>query len=69
LFLSGFVKDTVARGISKFLPKLLWDKKCFQIFEKEGVHITPNLFYYPIPDTTTLNDDLWKKESELSGWT
>jgi len=49
------------------LPKLLWYKKCFQIFEKEGVHITPNLFYYPIPDTTTLNDDLWKKESELVG--
>lgn len=57
----------MAKGISKMLPKLAWDKECFRIFEKAGFHITPNLFYYPIPDTRTLKDDLWKNESELIG--
>jgi hypothetical protein len=67
LSLSRFFKDITAKGISKILPKLVWDKKCFQIFEKAGIHMTPNLFYFPIPDTRSLNDDLWKTESELVG--
>ncbi len=65
--MSRVLKDIAARGISKFLPKLVWDKNCFQIFERAGFHITPNLFYYPIPDTDTLSDDLWERESELTG--
>jgi hypothetical protein len=42
-------------------------KKSFPIGQRMGIHITPNHFYYPIPDTRTLKDDLWQKQSELDG--
>jgi predicted O-methyltransferase YrrM len=32
-----------------------------------GVHITPNHFYEPIPDTRTLKDGLWSEHSEMVG--
>lgn len=31
-----------------------------------GFHITPNNFYQPVPDTRTLKDDLWYKQSDLT---
>jgi hypothetical protein len=49
------------------LPKLAWDNECFRIFEKAGFHVTPNLFYYPIPDTTALKSEIWTTESDLVG--
>ena len=67
MFLSKYVKEGLARGISKVLPKLAWDKKCYRIFEEAGFHITPNHFYYPIPDSRSLTDALWEKESDLVG--
>jgi hypothetical protein len=67
LFLSRHLKNITARSTSKILNKLVWDKKCFQIFEQSGIHVTPNSFYYSIPDTRNLDDDLWGKESELVG--
>lgn len=42
-------------------------KKLFPLWEKLGFHITRNHFYEPIPDTRTLKDDLWEKQSELVG--
>jgi hypothetical protein len=65
--LSGAIKDNIAKAICKVLPKLGYDNKCYRIFEKAGFHITPNHFYSPIPDSNTLTDELWKKESELVG--
>lgn len=42
-------------------------KKLFPFCQKLGFHIVPNHFYYPIPDTWELKDDLWSKHSELVG--
>jgi len=42
-------------------------KKTFPLWQKLGLHITANHFYEPIPDTSTLNDNLWLKCSELVG--
>lgn len=42
-------------------------RKTFPFWQKLGLHITPNHFYEPIPDTSTLNDNLWLKNSELVG--
>jgi hypothetical protein len=50
-----------------FPSRVAKDKKYFRLWEKKGFHITPVHFYEPIPDTTTLKDDLWKKQSELVG--
>ena len=42
-------------------------KKSFPFWQKLGFHITPNHYYQPIPDTRTLKDNLWQKQSELVG--
>lgn len=44
----------------------LW-KKSFPFWQKLGFYIIPNHYYFPIPDTTTLKDNLWQKEYELVG--
>ncbi len=40
-------------------------KKTFPLWQKLGFHITPNNYEQPIPDTRTLKDDLWQKQSCL----
>lgn len=42
-------------------------KKLFPLWQSLGFHVTRNHFYQPIPDTRTLKDDLWQKQSELVG--
>ena len=39
----------------------------FRIFEQYGVHVTPVDFYQPIPNTRTLDEELWQQRSELVG--
>ena len=39
----------------------------FGVWESIGLHITVNDFYQPIPDTRTLKDELWLRESQLVG--
>lgn len=45
----------------------LFFKKLFTFWQHLGFHIIRNHFYEPIPDTRTLNDELWKRHSELVG--
>ncbi len=65
--MSRVLKNNVTKAICKVLPKLAFDKECYRIFERAGFHITPNHFYSPIPDSSTLTDELWEKESGLVG--
>lgn len=54
--------------VSLLLPvKIMRNKKFFHLWEKKGYHVTPKHFYEPIPDTSTLKDDLWLKPSDLIG--
>lgn len=39
----------------------------FSLLQRLGLHITPNSYYQPIPDTRELEDKLWQRESELVG--
>jgi len=39
----------------------------FRLLERLGVHVTPNHFHFPIPDTSRLNDSTWAHPSELPG--
>lgn len=39
----------------------------FPYWQKLGFHITPNHYYWPIPDTRKLRDVLWEKKSDLIG--
>jgi hypothetical protein len=42
-------------------------RKSFPLFERFGFHVSLNHFYEPIPDTRTLKDELWLKQSSLVG--
>ena len=46
---------------------LLNDRSLFPIYESLGLHITPNHFYQPIPDTRTLTAELFRRRSALAG--
>ena len=39
----------------------------FALWEKLGVHVLPNHFYTPIPNTRALTDELWEQPSEMVG--
>jgi hypothetical protein len=39
----------------------------FRLWEENGFHLTPVHFYLPIPDTRTLGDGVFERESELPG--
>lgn len=62
------INDLLAKIISIILPaKLMKNKRYFRLWENKNYHITPVHFYEPVPDTRTLDDDLWLKRSELIG--
>jgi predicted O-methyltransferase YrrM len=42
-------------------------RKSFPFFQKLGVHVLPNHFYNPIPDTRDLTDEFFARRSELVG--
>jgi hypothetical protein len=41
--------------------------KRFEFWQQRGLHVVPNHFYQPIPDTSVLSDQLWERRSELVG--
>lgn len=41
--------------------------RTFPVAQAAGVHITPNHFYGPVPDTRELTDRLWERPSEAVG--
>ena len=42
-------------------------KAIFRVCEKIGFHVTPVFYESPIPDTRTLNEIIWKKETKMVG--
>ncbi len=42
-------------------------KAVYLFFERLGVHITPSHYYMPIPNSRELRDDLWDKQTEMTG--
>jgi hypothetical protein len=67
---SGEDLDETARLLTQILPVFLSEPnaaKYFRLFEEHGFHLTPVHFYQPIPDTRTLAEDLWTRESEMPG--
>jgi len=59
-------KKIIVNTVSFIISRIDY-KQYFRFFENKGFHVTPVNYYQPIPDTTTLKDDLWKKQSELVG--
>jgi hypothetical protein len=42
-------------------------RRSFKVWETLGIHITPNYFESPIPDTRCLPVETWSKKSNLTG--
>ena len=42
-------------------------RRSFSIWETLGLHITPNYFESPIPDTRRLKKEIWSRRSSLTG--
>lgn len=42
-------------------------RQSFPFWQRLGVHVVPNHFYQPIPDTRELSDKIWQTESKLVG--
>jgi hypothetical protein len=74
------LSDEVRRGtidmtelshfIAAVIPICLNDTKArelFQDWEQHGFHVTPVHFYQPIPDTQSLQEELWNRPSGLAG--
>lgn len=49
------------------LYRMLLSDRVFLFCQKHGLHITPNHYYQPIPDTARLEDHLWSGRSSLPG--
>ncbi|MHB8895307.1 MAG: glycosyltransferase [Candidatus Geothermincolia bacterium] len=41
--------------------------RAFTLLERFGVHVTPVNYYFPVPDTRALDDDLWAADSAMPG--
>jgi len=62
--------DEIALLLAITIPKYLTEvnyTKYFTLWESHGFHITRNHFHEPIPDTRSLRDETWERESELVG--
>jgi hypothetical protein len=56
--------------IGPLLRKLTFEptfQNAFRLLEQHGVHLTPVHFYQPIPDTRTLTDEFFARESAMAG--
>lgn len=42
-------------------------ERSFDFWQSLGVHVTQNHFYKPVPDTSHLPEELWKRRSEMIG--
>jgi len=55
--------------IRRSLERVLFSRRAFDLFQRLGIHVTPNHFYSPVPDTRELEGraGLWEEESEMPG--
>ena len=61
------VDAMLSRLYGILLNRIILTRSMFMLCQRYGFHITPNHFYQPVPDTSELKDDLWRKHSELIG--
>jgi hypothetical protein len=51
--------------VQEIVKQLL--RKSFVVWERLGIHVTPDYFESPIADTRCLNEEIWSKRSNLTG--
>ena len=61
----GLAQSVIPALRQLFKPEVR--EAAFRTLEQYGFHVTPVDFYQPIPDTRTLDEELWQHTSELVG--
>ncbi|MEM8946245.1 MAG: class I SAM-dependent methyltransferase [Planctomycetota bacterium] len=61
------LRDAAASLILRLPRGALLDRKYFKRYQRRGIHIVPNDFYYPVPDTDSLDERVWTEPSEMRG--
>jgi predicted O-methyltransferase YrrM len=56
---------TIFGGLQRWIADRLINS--FSFWQERGVHVIPNRFDQPVPDTRTLKPDLWQRPSQLVG--
>lgn len=60
------ILEAVGRALAPAMSKLFLRRGgLFESFQKQGVHVVPNHFYSPVPDTRTINPKLFDEPSHL----
>jgi hypothetical protein len=62
--------DKIAALVAEIMPSVLKSAefgKYFRFWESAGFHVTPVHFYSPIPKTADLPDEIWARETALTG--
>src|SRR5882672_5756302 len=52
---------------SKYFLRPLSDPTKFEFFQSKGIHVVPNHFYFPIPDTAKFHADFFNKQFDWEG--
>jgi hypothetical protein len=61
-------RDLIAHLVARSVPpEIFRDKRYFRLWQSRGYHVTRVHFYEPIPDTTTLKEELWEHPSAMVG--
>lgn len=65
------IKQAITDLLSSFVRRLpvgvLLNRKYFEKYQNRGVHIVPNSFYFPIPDTTDIAESVFNTPSAMVG--
>ncbi|MGB8222036.1 MAG: class I SAM-dependent methyltransferase [Polyangiales bacterium] len=60
--------DATVQLLAAGLPKrIMTSRRHHFVWEKAGYHVTPSHFYWPIPDSRDISEDLWELPSEMPG--
>ncbi len=62
------IKQWIKKKIYKspWFLRILNDKSLFEYFQSKGIHVIDNHFYNPVPDTSTLDKNLFSDSKNLS---
>jgi hypothetical protein len=55
------IRESYRRALREFL------RRSFPVWQRVGLHVIPNHFYYPVPDTRKLRSSLWTDVDKLPG--
>lgn len=59
--------EELLRQLQPYFAGVAEARAHFELAQAYGMHITPNHFYYPIPDTSRLSEEIWQRCSALPG--